>query len=183
MDIGARIKYLRMSQKRTLQEIADLCGCTKSLLSKIENGKTTPPISTLTKIADTLGVTVASILDENTHIGKTVFVPKIMTEESKGIATTKGYFFIPIVAERVNKEMQPYIFIAEKGGVKSQPLSHQGEEFIYVLEGEMKYRVGNVEYTMSEGDSLYFDALDEHELFPISDKVKYLAVFTQPKSE
>ena len=182
MDIGARIRYLRMSQKRTLQEIADLCGFTKGLLSKIENGKTIPPISTLTKIADALGVKVASILDENTQLSKTVFVPKSSIEQSKVIATTKGYFFVPIVAERVNKVMQPYIFIAEKGGVKSQPMSHQGEEFIYVLEGEMKYRVGSVEYIMGEGDSLYFDAIDEHELIPISDKVKYLAIFTQPKS-
>jgi len=54
-----------------------------------------------------------------------------------------------------------------------------GEEFIYVLAGKMKYRVGNIEYTFGQGDSLYFDAEDEHELDPISKQVKFLAVFVE----
>ena len=181
MNIGRRIRCLRISQKRTLQEIADICGFTRGLLSKIETGKTTPPVSTLTKIANSLGVKVAALLEENTQTAKTVFVPKEASHPSKGIATSKGYFFIPLVADRVDKTMQPYLFIAKKGSVEPQPMSHEGEEFIYVLEGEMKYRVGSIEYTMSAGDSLYFDSSEEHELAPLSDKVVYLAVFTQPE--
>ena len=180
--IGRRIKSLRVNQKRTLQEIADICGFTKSLLSKIENGKTVPPISTLTKIANALGVKVAVLLEENSQSNKTVFVLKADVDQSKAITTSKGYNFIPIVADRVDKTMQPYLFIAKKDSVQLQPMSHEGEEFIYVLEGEMNYRVGNVEYTMGAGDSLYFDSSDEHELVPLSDKVVYLAIFTQPNS-
>lgn len=56
MEIGKRIKYLRKSQQRTIQEIAEVCGFSKSLLSKIENGRTTSPVATLVKIANALGV-------------------------------------------------------------------------------------------------------------------------------
>ena len=73
--------------------------------------------------------------------------------------------------------MQPYLFVAEKGKVVEKSLSHGGEEFVYMLEGEMKYRVGDVEYRMGPGDSVYFDAEEEHDLQPVSDQVKYLAMF------
>jgi len=96
------------------------------------------------------------------------------------LETSKGYLFIPIAVDRFEKKMQPYLFVAERGRVNTQPLSHEGEEFVYVLEGELKYSVGGVEYLLKAGDSLYFNAMDEHEFTPLSEKVKYLAIFTQP---
>ena len=74
--------------------------------------------------------------------------------------------------------MQPYYFVARKGEVKKRVMSHKGEEFIYVLEGKMKYKVGSVEYTLGSGDTIYFTSLEEHTLTPISVVVKYLAIFT-----
>jgi transcriptional regulator with XRE-family HTH domain len=182
MNIGPKIRSLRLNQKRTLQEIADVCGFTRGLLSKIENGKTTPPIATLTKIANALGVKVAAFLEDGATNNKTVFVPRDQTDPSQATLTSKGYGFIPIFANRLDKVMQPYVFVAYKDQVTSQPLSHDGEEFIYILEGDVKYRVGTVEYTMTAGDSLYFDSIEEHHLTPISERVVFLAVFTQPKS-
>lgn len=179
MNIGYKIRYIRKSQKRTLQEIADQCGFTKGLLSKIENNHITPPISTITKIANALGVKISALLDESGNKDKTVFTKRAKSEDSKGIKTSKGYFFIPIATDRIDKTMQPYIFFAKKGDIKRQPMSHQGEEFIFILDGEVKFRVGSIEYIMQPGDSLYFNALEEHELSPISDTVKYLGVFTQ----
>jgi transcriptional regulator with XRE-family HTH domain len=52
IELGKRIRYFRKVQRRTLSDIAQMCGFTNSLLSKIENGKTTPPVSTLIKIAN-----------------------------------------------------------------------------------------------------------------------------------
>jgi quercetin dioxygenase-like cupin family protein len=74
--------------------------------------------------------------------------------------------------------MQPLLFVAERGGVKPSPMSHSGEEFIYVLQGRMRYRVGDVTYTLGAGDSLYFDAEEDHDLEPITATVRYLGLFT-----
>ncbi len=73
--------------------------------------------------------------------------------------------------------MQPLLFVARKGEVKEHHVSHEGEEFLYVLEGEMRFQVGAVEYLLRSGDSLYFDATEEHGVMPISDEVRYIDIF------
>jgi quercetin dioxygenase-like cupin family protein len=73
--------------------------------------------------------------------------------------------------------MQPFLFVAKKGEVVPHQLSHEGEEFIYIIRGEMKMQVGEIEYHLKEGDSLYFDALQKHGIMPVSEIVTYLDVF------
>jgi transcriptional regulator with XRE-family HTH domain len=176
-SIGHRIRRMRRQQSRTLDEIAAACGFTKSLLSKIENGKTVPPVATLTKIARAFGVGVAKLVDDRADIG-TVFQP------GKGLAgrlvpTDKGYEFFAFASSRGVNVMQPYFFTAQRGRVKPHALTHPGEEFVYVLDGTMRYRVGAAEYTLSPGDSLYFDAEEDHEMKPISKTVSYLGIFAE----
>jgi transcriptional regulator with XRE-family HTH domain len=180
MELGRRIRRLRKEQKRTLNEIADICGFTVSLLSKIETDKTTPPVATLVKIADALGVKVSELLEENTQIG-TIYTPKEEVEKAEWVKTNKGYSFFAFATALGDKLMQPYLFHAKKGEVKEHVLSHEGEEFVFMLEGEMKYRVGNVEYTLKPGDSVYFNSLEDHMLTPITEEAKYFAVFTNPE--
>src|SRR5690554_6314583 len=175
MEIGKRIKFYRKSQQRTLQEIADVCGFTKSLLSKIENGHTIPPVATLIKIARALGMRVSDLLDENEHV-RTVFTGSA-TIHNKLIHTNKGYSFFTFAPEFKGKVMQPFLFVAKKDEIKQHVFSHNGHEFIYMLEGEMKYKVSHVEYTLRAGDSIYFNSLEEHTLMPITEEVKYLAIF------
>ncbi|MBI4979028.1 MAG: helix-turn-helix domain-containing protein [Spirochaetes bacterium] len=178
MMIGHAIRRIRKQQMRTLDEIAAVCGFTKSLLSKIEKGHTSPPVATLTKIAKALGVSVAALMGDDGQ-ASTIATPAASITSASYIATDKGYSFFTYAAGRNKKLMQPYLFTAKKGKVKPQALSHAGEEFIYMLEGTMKYRVGATEYTLTPGDSLYFDANEEHEITPVSAAVKYLAVFTE----
>ena len=174
----SRIRTLRRRQQRTLKDVADRCGFTVSLLSKIESGKTTPSVATLTKIAGTLGVDLGTLLDVQRHKSTLVTLASAV-QASPATRTDKGYGFHLLAAERTKKLMQPFLFVAERGGVKRSPMSHSGEEFIYVLDGRMQYYVGNVAYTLGPGDSLYFDAEEEHDLEPLTESVRYLAIFTE----
>ncbi|ULL19902.1 XRE family transcriptional regulator [Paenibacillus sp. H1-7] len=181
MDLGSKIKKLRIEQNRSLLDIANACGFSKSLLSKIENGKTIPPISTLVKIAEALGTRVSILLDDQERTG-TIYTPKEMSH-SKLVKTDKGYSFFTFAVERSEKLMQPFLFVSRKSEQDNKNVySHNGEEFIFILEGEMKYKVGNVEYSLKPGDSLYFDSIEKHALFPMTEEVKYIAVFTQSRS-
>ncbi len=180
MEIGARLRKIRRLQQRTLQDVADRSDITKSLLSKIENGKTSPPVATLTRIADALGVKVAQLLADGTD-STTVHTPAEALAKRNMTATDKGYSFFSFASRRTDKAMQVYLFEAQRGKIKPQALSHSGEEFIYVLDGEMQYTVGNVQYRLGPGDSLYFDAEEDHDLQPISKTVRFLAVFTERK--
>lgn len=174
-DIGDRIKALRISQKRTLQELADSCGLSKSLISKIENNKTMPSVATLVKIATNLGTTISNLMEHDTW-AKAIVTTRTEAE-SKLLLTDKGYAIFPYASAFHGKKMQPFLFVAKKGEVKTHALSHEGEEFVFVIEGEMKMRVGDTEYTLNQGDSLYFNAIQKHGILPVSDTVTYLDIF------
>jgi len=172
--LGARLRKIRRLQGRTLQDVADRAKITVSLLSKIENDKSQPPVATLTRIARSLGVNVTSLLSDTSEKG-TIFVP---AEDTKNrLKTDKGYEFFSFASQRAGKLMDIYLFTARKGEVAQQALSHSGEEFVYVLKGSMLYKVGQAQYTLQAGDGLYFDAEDDHDLQPISNEVVYIAVF------
>ena len=175
INLGKRVRKLRVLQHRTLQDVADECGFTKSLLSKIETGKVVPPVATLVKIAQAMGIRVSTLI-ENNDDAETVYTTEREIEENF-TRTRVGYSIFPFATNHINKKMQPFLFIARRGEVKEHRLSHAGEEFLYVIEGEMKFRVGNIEYTLKAGDGLYFNALDEHGVMPISEEVRYLDVF------
>lgn len=178
-DLGKRIKFLRKQQNRTQDEVAEQCGFTKSLLSKIENGVSTPPVSTLIKIANSLGVNVSDLLDDRQNQSSSFISEQTSNDRANWVSTNKGYSFFAYASNFGNKSMQPYLFEAKKGEVKPHTFSHEGEEFILMLEGTMRYSVGNIQYTLTPGDSIYFNSLEDHMLSPISDTVKYVAVFSQ----
>ena len=175
-SLPSRIRVLRLRQQRTLTDVAGRCGFTVSLLSKIESGKTTPPVATLAKIAAALGVSLGSLLAESRD-ASTVFNPATERAGRDATRTDKGYGFHVLAADRTDKIMQPFVFVAERGKIRPGAMAHRGEEFVYVLEGQMRYTVGGTTHTMGPGDSLYFNSEEEHDLEPLTMKVRYLAVF------
>ena len=176
MKFGTRIHSLRRLQKRTLKDVAVRCGFTISLLSKIESGKTIPPIATLTRIAAALGVSLADLLEEGN--GDTTTLTR-SSELTRDTLTDKGYAFHLLAANRSVKAMQPILFKAKRGKIKPGLMSHGGEEFVYVLKGRMRYTVGDRSYTLGPGDALYFDAEQKHDLEPLTASVEFLAVFSE----
>lgn len=173
--LGERLRRIRRQQGRTLEEIAQRCGCTRSLLSKIETGKSSPPIATLTRIAQALGVAMSELLTTESTAAVT-YIPA----DPRGTeltATDKGYRFRLLAGDAAGGRMQAYLFTARKGEVRAGALHHPGEEFVHVLSGTMRYRVGQREFRLQAGDSLHFDAAQDHDLEPISAEVRYLAVF------
>lgn len=174
--LGSKIRSLRRRQNRTLADVADRCGFTISLLSKIEAGKTNPPVATVSRIAAALGIGLGDLLDETRQKSTTVTSARSLTTAT---LTDKGYMFHLLAAERSEKLMQPFLMTAERGKVKPGTLAHRGEEFVFVLEGRMRYRVGDTTHTLGRGDSIYFDSEEDHDLEPITKTVRYLAVFVE----
>lgn len=175
LNIGDRIRTLRTNQKRTLQEIADASELSKSMISKIENNKTIPSVAALVKIAHSLGTNISNLLE---HDG---FLNAIVTTRQKAeenlTSTDKGYSIYPYASEYHEKKMQPFLFTARKGEVKPHEVSHEGEEFIYMIRGQMKMQIGEMDYLLKAGDSLYFNSLQKHGIMPVTDEVMYLDIF------
>lgn len=172
---GPRIRLLRQRQGRTLDDIARACGFTPSLLSKIETGATSPPVATLSAIASALGVPVAGLLGVDPLPAAAVH--DAAAGRLLGPSTSKGYRFAALAAARGGVQMTPYLFSAERGGMKPGALSHAGEELVLVLSGELRYRVGPATWHLREGDVLAFDAAVDHDMEPISERATWFAVF------
>jgi transcriptional regulator with XRE-family HTH domain len=176
LKIGTLIRNLRINQNRTIQEISDRCGLSKSMISKIETNSVFPSVATLIKLAEALGTNVSSLLEKKKDdCGSSLVTRKRSLEGT--VLTERGYNIFPYASEFHGKKMQPFLFIAKKGEVKEHHLTHNGEEFIYVLEGSMRFQVGDIEYKLSEGDALYFNALEKHQIIPESEIVKYIDIF------
>lgn len=174
-EIGDHIRRLRRYQQLTLQNVADKCGFTKSLLSKIETGKVIPPVSTLVKIAEELGTNVAALMTEGKNYD-CVFIPA--AENVKSVPTESGYAVLPLAVEIKDKKMQPCIISVQAKDLSDKPNSHLGEEFILVLEGSMDFHVGKITYTLGPKDSIFFNSIREHYIAKVhSDKVVYLNIF------
>lgn len=161
-----------------MANLAERCGCTTGLLSKIESGKSNPSLSILYKIADALGISLADLMTEESRASCHDPAPSAGGKAQQWTRTEKGYDFRLLAGGRAEKLMQPVLVRARKGRVRKGAMSHPGEEWIHMLKGRMRYRVGAVDYVLNPGDSLYFDAEEDHDLEPISASVEYLAVFT-----
>jgi transcriptional regulator with XRE-family HTH domain len=93
LGVGDKMRLLRLKQNRTLQEIADACGLSKSMISKIENNRTIPSVATLVKIAQTLGTNISGLLEQESW-AKTILTTK-QEAEKKLVKTEKGYSIFP----------------------------------------------------------------------------------------
>lgn len=179
--VGQRLKDIRIRQGRTLQQIADQAGFSKSLLSKIEGGKTMPPLSTLMRIAATLGVGVDTILQEADSC-----VPAFSAAKDIGadafVHTEAGYSFCALAGKRLHRRMDPCLIVVHRSKPAQMDLSHAGEEWIFVLEGRVRYRVGARIFEMGQGDSLYFDAVEPHGPEALTEEARYLLVHENPAS-
>jgi transcriptional regulator with XRE-family HTH domain len=178
MSIGARIRALRRRSGLRLQDVADRCGFTQSLLSKIETGAANPPVATLVAIAGALRVPVATLI-EDTGGARTVVSRAADPDER----TDKGYRFRLLAGERADKAAQPFLFQARRGEVTPGGLRHPGEEFVYVLAGRAEFRVGSTAHVLGPGDSLYFDSEEEHDVTPLTATATWLALFIEPAAK
>jgi transcriptional regulator with XRE-family HTH domain len=178
MDIGTRVRSIRIQQRRTLDDLAHACGCSKSLLSKIETSKVIPAVATLSKIAKALGTRVSVLLEDGQETSPALTSNMIGKPEAF-VATSKGYAIYAVAPHFTNKKMQPVLIYDRKGQVKSHSVAHEGEEYILVLEGEVKAHIGKTEYHLKTGESIYFQATSEHGFLPVTEHAVYLDVFVE----
>ena len=166
LHIGKKIRELRKNATLVLQDLSDRTGLSKPLLSQIEKEVVSPPIATLLKISKALNVNIGFFFQDNDPEEKVVLVRR---DESKVIDSRyfgreeSGYYYEALAYKKSKKYMEP--FLVEFKRMKAEKLSyfsHEGEEFIYLLEGTLEFRTENEQYVLNPGDSLYFESSIPH---------------------
>ena len=176
--ICKNIKLLRKTKGLTLQDLEDVTGLTKGYLSKIERSKKAPPYSTLDKLARALGVQVNVLTSEKVQKLDDPRIEFIKSGEGRQEQTEsrgKGYTYRALATRLIGKNMKPYII--EPAFEEHGTFQHEGEEFLFVLEGTHELVYDGKKYLMEEGDCVYYDANVPHSGRSIGKKqAKLLAI-------
>ncbi len=162
--IGAQLKRERRLRGLRLQDVADATGLSKSLISKIENNKASPSLSTLHRVAKALNTSVSALFAMDETLDKVVHRPherpiagKVQTMvEWDGI---EAEIMVPYENGRL---LEGFVFVMEPGGHSGGLLQHDGEECGYVLEGELELTVDGTTYLLNPGDSFFFNSDKPH---------------------
>lgn len=158
--VGANLQKIRLNRELPLSKLSEMASVFVAQLSKLENDKVSPSLAVLIRFADTWGDPPAALVAEK------------MSPQLNPVFHGEGYTFrwntfgqkqVKEVFLHVSREarMQPEIIAFPPGSDSGHALSHDGEEFFYVLEGRIRFFYGNQEpialIDLEEGDFIYFD--------------------------
>lgn len=160
MDIGLKLKELRILKGLTQEELADRSELSKGFISQLERNLTSPSIATLMDILQCLGTTLGEFFNESPEeqivFGKADYFEKQDSELKNDIK-----WIIPNAQKNV---MEPIMLTLEPGGETYPDNPHEGEEFGYVLQGTIAIHLGNKIYKAKKGESFYFVPDKKHYL-------------------
>jgi len=165
--IGEKIKKIRESKNLTLAEIAQKTGFKEDFLKDIEEEKIAPPLATIIKLSKALDTMLGSLIAEEGD--KPYAVIRVTDQKLTPRKTSSHYKYVPLASEVKGRHMET--FLVRLYPTKEIDLTtHEGEEFIYVLDGEVKVVIGDKEEVLKMGDSIYYLSTVPHFLTSNNDK-------------
>jgi len=162
MQIGAKIKALRLKKGLTQEELGERTDLTKGYISQLERDLNSPSIETLFNILEVLGSTPKEFFDDTANKQPVVYTKDDQTSFTD---QDKKYTIEWLIPTSNEKEMEPVILTLNKDGEFKQFEPSLSETFIFVLNGRIRVVIGNEEYIAGEGHSVYYEASSHHQIF------------------
>ena len=158
MKLGEKIKLMRLQNELTQEELADRCELTKGYISQLENDLTSPSIATLLDILSALGTNLKEFFNE-TEEEKVVFSPEEFIEKEN-----EWYKLSWIVPNSQKNAMEPIHLVLNPNSATDEDYAHEGEEFGFVLKGQVILVLGKKRHLVKTGESFYFTPSKTHYL-------------------
>lgn len=164
VSIGRQVREFRVKLGMTVSDLAKQADLSAGMLSKIENGMTSPSLSTLQSLSSALNVPVTSFFRKYEEQRDATFVKagQGLTIERRGTRAGHQYQLLGHSVGNKSVVVEPYLVTLSESSDVFPIFQHAGLELVYLLEGEVAYRHGNKLYPMMPGDSLFFDADAPH---------------------
>ena len=162
MQIGRKIKALRIKKGLTQEELGERTDLTKGYISQLERDLNSPSIDTLFSILEVLGTTPKEFFDDTWKEEKIVFNEE---DQTSFVDEDKKYEIKWLIPTSNEKEMEPVFITFQKDGEYKQFEPSLAETFIYVLKASIRVVLGEEEYIASEGNSVYYEASSNHQIF------------------
>lgn len=185
MRVGEKIKRLREEKGMSLPELAEKSGFSSALLSQIENHMISPPLGTLIRLGQAMDVSIGYFFEDKSE-APFVIVRASERKHVSRVASKEGvkfgYSYESLAQDKKNRYMEPFLVTLEPATKKDRnAYSHEGEEFIFVLEGEMEVTLEDHTDILKPGDCIYFDSKLRHRVECLGDKeTRILAVIHAP---
>jgi transcriptional regulator with XRE-family HTH domain len=164
LKVGESVREIRESKGLSLRDISQRTGLAIELLSEIEEGKVAPPLGTIIKLAKALRMKMGYFIAGTEELpftivrkDKRVLISRYNSKESDRY----GYEFYSLAPYKKNRHMEPLIVTLEPSDIEELS-AHDGQEFIYVLEGAMEVRLGDEIHLLEPGDAIYYDSTVPH---------------------
>ena len=175
MDIGKKLKELRLKNDLTLGDLASRSELTKGFLSQVERNLTAPSIATLEDILEALGTNLSEFFREEEE-KQIVFSTQDFFEDKQDDYTIEW-----VIPNAQKNEMEPILLTLAPHKKSQEMLAHHGEEFGYVLKGTVTLVLGNKKYKLKAQENFYLDGTKSHYLYNHgSSEAKVLWVTTPP---
>lgn len=161
--IGRQVRVYRKKMEITVVDLATQAGLSAGMLSKIENGLTSPSLATLRSLADALKIPVTALFRSYDEVSDAMHVKSGEGLKIERRGTRAGHQY-QLLGHSTHPALavEPYLItITEESDVFPR-FQHSGLEFLFILEGAVRYRHGDATYDLEEGDSLFFDADKPH---------------------
>lgn len=184
--LGETIRQIREENSISLADLAGKCQLSVEMLEHIETGQLLPSLAPLMKIARALGVRLGTFLDDKEQVGPVVVhggrAESVVRFSGSGPENVGKLDFYSLAAQKKDRHMEPFIVEVHPGEEEPPVLSsHEGEEFLYVLNGSLEVVYGRETHTLQSGDSIYYDSIVPHEVRAAGDQpARIVAVVYAP---
>ena len=186
-QLGTKIRQIRENQEVSIEELAAKSQCSSDIIKNIESGELIPSLTPLIRIAKALGVRLGTFLDDIPQTGP-VIVKSGRSEHvihfsgKEDHPDTSALDFYALASGKADRHMEPFIIDVHPHETEEYKLaSHEGEEFIYVMTGEIEILYGQGSHLLKTGDSIYYDSVVPHDLHAYGGKdAKIIAVVYTP---
>ena len=184
--VGEKIKSLRESRSITAEDLAVRSGLALEQIERIENNIDLPSLAPLIKIARVLGVRLGTFLDDQDETGPAICrkaeAGDSISFSNNAIQSRRHMEYHSLAKAKADRHMEPFIIdVAATDDIDFVLSSHEGEEFIYVMEGVMEICYGKNTYLLEAGDSIYYDSIVPHHVHGYQGQAaKILAVVYTP---
>ncbi len=183
-NIGYRIKEKRKTQNMSLKELSKATEIPINVLKSIENEEITPSLNPLSRISRALGARIGTFLDNEPREDPIIIKNNTETQEdyftNERYANNTNMEYFPLAIGKIDRHMEPLIVNINQTHEIIE-YSHEGEEFIYIIEGAVKLQYGKNEYILNKGNTAYYDSIVPHKIKSIkNNNAKVLAILYTP---
>jgi transcriptional regulator with XRE-family HTH domain len=165
VNVGERVKAVREKRSLSLQDISQRTDLDVTILEQIENGRLAPPLGTVIKLAKALDLKMGYFISGEENRPYTIVRRddrKVVSRYDSKKGAYYGYGYESLAPHKTDRHMEPFLVTLDPAEAEEERSTHDGQEFIYVLEGTMEVRLGEDIHILEPGDAIYYDSTVPH---------------------